>query len=416
MKDLITEVSKDELRHIAITGAHLHTWQGNGSSGLRDIIKSRGLIQLDPLNPAGRYHDLFFLARLPDYMLGQFEQIAYAEKLVFEAYSPNLSAISIEHFPVYFSEMVKEKLHPYYKRKIDQFEDSNPGLLEKLYQIVQDQGSIRSADLAHLGKADPSYASWKSSRVAGSGLEYLWLLGRLAVVRRNDQFHKTYDLSERYVPERYYHKIELSDDEFKFQRFKIQQQSFSLRLLGNFSVSKGKLRFGKTKFFSAHWLDYNEELRPHIVQLEGTRKAIAVPPYWKSLLDQKYDDEIRALGPLDPLIWDRELTKLVFNFDYTWEVYKKPNDRKWGYYVYPILYHGTLIGRLEAKFNKKTKELTFFNASFEKDLEMNNKIEKALENLFIRWKNMLQAEEITTDSTVMRFYTVSNEGSQGETH
>jgi uncharacterized protein YcaQ len=58
---------------------------------------------------------------------------------------------------------------------------------------------------------------------------------------------------------------------------------------------------------------------------------------------------MRILGPLDPLLWDRGLVKLIFGFEYTWEVYKPADQRRWGWYVCPLLHRGRLVGRLEAR-------------------------------------------------------------------
>ena len=58
-----------------------------------------------------------------------------------------------------------------------------------------------------------------------------------------------------------------------------------------------------------------------------------------------YDDRVRILGPLDPLLWDRNLVHHVFDFEYVWEVYKPAHQRRWGWYVCPLLQRDRLIGR-----------------------------------------------------------------------
>lgn len=40
--------------------------------------------------------------------------------------------------------------------------------------------------------------------------------------------------------------------------------------------------------------------------------------------------------------------KLIFGFEYVWEVYKPAAKRIWGYYVCPLLYRGAIVGRIEA--------------------------------------------------------------------
>ncbi len=45
---------------------------------------------------------------------------------------------------------------------------------------------------------------------------------------------------------------------------------------------------------------------------------------------------MRAIGPLDPLIHDRDLTEQVFNFEYRWEIYTPEKQRQWGYLLASI--------------------------------------------------------------------------------
>ena len=90
----------------------------------------------------------------------------------------------------------------------------------------------------------------------------------------------------------------------------------------------------------------------------------------------------------------------VFNFDYVWEVYKIPKDRRWGYYVYPLLYYGKFIGRIEVKFDKKSKNLKFFNLQLEDDFELDNSTENAFISLVNRWKKMINAQKISKDKSI----------------
>ena len=55
----------------------------------------------------------------------------------------------------------------------------------------------------------------------------------------------------------------------------------------------------------------------------------------------KHDPGARGvafLGPLDPFVWDRELLRSLYDFDYIWEVYVPGPKRRWGYYVLPLLF------------------------------------------------------------------------------
>jgi uncharacterized protein YcaQ len=43
----------------------------------------------------------------------------------------------------------------------------------------------------------------------------------------------------------------------------------------------------------------------------------------------------------------------VFEFDYALEMYKPESKRRWGYYALPILYGDRLVGKLDARADRK---------------------------------------------------------------
>ena len=156
--------------------------------------------------------------------------------------------------------------------------------------------------------------------------------------------------------------MNLTGNEFHYQLFKLKQLSYQVIPTGKVIVSNnGKLKFGKSKDIQASWFESSYFDDSIIVQFSNESQGYIIPKHWELYLKGEYDDEMRALAPLDPIIWNRDLTKNIFDFEYTWEVYKKPEQRKWGYYVYPLLYQGSFFGRLEAIFSKKQNSLKFFN-------------------------------------------------------
>jgi uncharacterized protein YcaQ len=404
MTNKIPVLGKNELKRIIIVGSNLHCWQGKGEEGIRKIIKEHGFVQLDPLNPAGRYHDIFFSSRIPDYKQGQFEKLVYDEKLVFETHFQNLNAIVIEHFPFFNSYTGKEHLGRYHSRLLKNLEDIGEStLLDNVFNHVKGHGPTKGSDLASLGKADPKYASWKSSRKSGTALEILWAMGKLAIVKRDKNFRKIYDLTTRYVKKELLEKRDYSEEERQLYRLRLKSKAFPVISVGKISYTKqDKLKTSKKLGFSIENLvnkEENDQQLPCLVKSEDD-KGYLVPSNWDELSRIPIDDEIRGIGPLDPLIWDRDLLKYLFGFDYLWEVYKKPKDRIWGYYVYPLLYKGEFIGRFEAKLNKKSMLLEFFNFQKESDFEFDNKSEEAFKNLLYRWKQMLQADTIKKDNSL----------------
>jgi uncharacterized protein len=65
------------------------------------------------------------------------------------------------------------------------------------------------------------------------------------------------------------------------------------------------------------------------------------------------DDDKRFLAPLDP-VSARGRAKILFGFDYVWEVYKPEHQRRFGYYTLPVLWGDRLVARFDSKFDRTT--------------------------------------------------------------
>jgi uncharacterized protein YcaQ len=58
------------------------------------------------------------------------------------------------------------------------------------------------------------------------------------------------------------------------------------------------------------------------------------------------------LSPFDPLVWDRQRARQLFDFDYVTEFYTPAPKRRYGYFTLPILHRGRLVGRLDPKAHR----------------------------------------------------------------
>ena len=93
------------------------------------------------------------------------------------------------------------------------------------------------------------------------------------------------------------------------------------------------------------------------VQVEGWAAPAYVHRSNRQLLRLAQQGRLEAshstlLSPFDPVVWDRERASVMFNFDYRIECYTPQHKRVHGYFVLPVLHHGDLVARLDAKAHR----------------------------------------------------------------
>src|SRR4029434_9294887 len=71
------------------------------------------------------------------------------------------------------------------------------------------------------------------------------------------------------------------------------------------------------------------------------------------------------LAPFDSLLWHRARAARLFGFDYRIEVYTPGTKRVHVYSPLPILHHGHLIGRVDAKTHRAERRLEVRHVHFE---------------------------------------------------
>jgi uncharacterized protein YcaQ len=83
--------------------------------------------------------------------------------------------------------------------------------------------------------------------------------------------------------------------------------------------------------------DVRRELHKELAQLEAAPDA---PP------------SVALIAPFDSLLWDTALLAKLFGFEFVWEGFFKPEKRRWGYYVLPILFGDRFVGRIEPRIDR----------------------------------------------------------------
>jgi uncharacterized protein len=106
----------------------------------------------------------------------------------------------------------------------------------------------------------------------------------------------------------------------------------------------------------------------------GTKGEWRVDP---AALRDDFEGRTALLSPFDRLVHDRGRTEELFDFESTLEMYKPEAKRRWGYFALPILHDDRLVGKLDAKADRKASVLRV-NAIHE-DVKFTRAIAKAVQ-------------------------------------
>ncbi len=107
---------------------------------------------------------------------------------------------------------------------------------------------------------------------------------------------------------------------------------------------------------------------------EGTKGEWRVDP---AALGADFEGRTALLSPFDRILHDRLRAQELFDFEYTLEMYKPAVKRRWGYFALPILHHDRLVGKLDAKADRKASVLRVH--AIHEDVKFTRTMTKAVE-------------------------------------
>ena len=327
------------------------------------VIDRIGTLQFDPLDVAGRNHDLVLLARIAGYRRAWTDELLYRDRSLYETYNKMFSIVPTAELPWY--RVTWDRAHESHRGGA--FDDHAP-LVEELLGRMRDGGPLSSTDVAPREAID---WYWRPTNQVRALLEALAEAGIISIVRREGN-RRVYDLTERLFPPDLLARRPPEREQHRHKLLSRYRGNGLLGATGEYTLFAGT---GETKGRAGLRDELVEmgAITPVVVEgLRGQRFIVADEAPMLDVAELEVAGEAAAgapprpagcepgvafVAPLDPLAWDRDLLERLFGFEYRWEVYVPAAKRRYGYYVLPLLYGDRFVGRIEPRLDRATGTL-----------------------------------------------------------
>jgi uncharacterized protein YcaQ len=344
----------------------------SGGEGILAFVRKVGCLQFDPLNIAGINTDLVLQSRVKNYRPNMLYRLLYEDRKLLDGWDKNMSIYPIEDWPYFEKFREDAKNHIRRSEHIDE-------ILEQIREDIEVRGPLSSKDFDFDKKVGWYWAPAKASRAA---LESMYWWGELVVHHRTGT-RKYYDLAGRHIPQEIFDRRDPNTTEEAYHRWHIRRRIDSI---GLFWSRSGDAWLGIKGLNSSKRVVAIEKMVRSGELIELEIEGFGYPVYTSSvnreLLNRRYESngvqEASFIAPLDNLLWDRKFIKNLFQFEYTWEVYKRPQDRKYGYYVLPVLFGTEFVARFEPVFDKKKRVLNIKNWWLEEGVVFTEDMKEAI--------------------------------------
>jgi uncharacterized protein YcaQ len=318
----VLRLSKDEARRIAVRAQLL---DARRPTDLVEMVTHLTFLQIDPTAAIAPAADLVAWSRLGSaYRPEHLKQALEQDRTLIEH---NALVRPMSDVGLYLAGAADL---PSYERSRNWLRD-NDAFRRDVLDRLADSGPLTSRDIPDTSTAPWPSTGWTKNRNVTQMLEFLMIRGEVAIAGRVRR-ERLWDLAERVYPA----DVEVPAVD-EAHRIKNERR---LRSLG--------IARKKSTPMPLEPVDVGDAGEPAIV--EGIAGEWRVDP---EALDRDFEGRTALLSPFDRLAYDRVRAQELFDFEYTLEMYKPKEKRRWGYFALPVLHEDRLVGKVDATADRK---------------------------------------------------------------
>ena len=342
-------------------------------------VQRTGVLQVDSVNVLARAHLMPLYSRMGPY-----------DPALLERASSGRERRRLVEYWAHVQALMPVELWPHMRFRRDTYRaqrgkwgfTADSSLEPAVLDAVRQRGPVtaRELDTEFSGPRTREHWGWNWSD-ARKVLDYLFLVGDVAIAGRSRQFEVRYDVPERVLPRAVLDAPEPTPREAALELVRRAARSHGVATgacLADYYRMRYQPATGTEPVAHAReaidTLVETGELEP--VRVEGWGR-----PAWLHV-EARRPRRVAArtlLSPFDPVVWERARTEALFDFHYRIEIYVPKPQRRYGYYVLPFLLGDRIVARVDLKADRAGRRLLVHGAYAEATAPIETAEELALE-------------------------------------
>jgi uncharacterized protein YcaQ len=315
---------------------------------LERTLSRTGVLQVDSVNVLQRAHYMPLYSRMGAYDVDLLRRASQRRpRRVVEYWAHVQAFMPVDLWPV-----MQHRMASYRAQRGKWGFTADPELEPGVLAAVRERGPVTARHLEEEFSEGPrakEHWGWNWSQ-ARKVLDYLFMVGDVAIAGRTPQFEVLYDVPERVLPAAVLAAPTPSKADADLELVRRAARSHgvaSLRCLADYY----RMPVVDTKAAVDTLVDAGE-VTP--VTVTGWTRAAYLHR------DARLPRRVGAralLSPFDPVVWERSRAETLFGFSYRIEIYVPADKRVHGYYVLPFLLGDRIVARVDLKADRATGRL-----------------------------------------------------------